>query len=157
MTISNDQLIIVDAQYGFIETTQRRLISNLVGLTKQFIKFQNNIIILEYIGCGLTLSAITEHTVYYSKASIIGKNFESGTPKILKNSPDLAKLGLTFHVAGVNWNQCVFKTIRDLLIKTNGKVVAHRYASNPYFRRCDKIWDDLIAKYNDRLEIIKRK
>lgn len=152
-----DCLLLIDCQYGFVDYSKTRLIYNLNRLTKHFRDRDKPILILEYTGCGLTLSSITDILQYYQNKNVIQKNFESGTPKILREYPEISKLDLTFHVAGVNWSQCVFKTARDLLRKTNNlNLVLHKYASNPGFRKCDNIWEDLTQRYSNRIQIINR-
>ena len=153
-----DCLLLIDVQYGFIDPTKTQLINNLNKLTKQFVNQDKPINILEYTGCGMTLSSITDILQYYNHKEIIQKNLENGTPYLLKKFPEYSHLGLTFHVAGVNWTQCVFRTVQDLVAKSiNSKIVLHRYASNPTFRKCEFLWNDLIEKYPNRIEIIRRR
>lgn len=136
-----DILVLIDVQYGFIEHTQRKLLYNLTRLTRAFRNNNKHICLVEYADCGLTHSKITELIDKYNNKSKIIKYRDSAGQHIFQNFQKSNVSGLTFHVAGVNWSQCVFKTTQDLL-KYGYKVTAHKYASNPSFRRT-KLWESL--------------
>ena len=135
-----DILLIVDAQYGFVDYSQTRLLNNLSKLTKLFRDNNSHIYLIEYAGCGMTHSKITEIISNYTNKTVITKYRDSAAPYILKN------------LIGVNWTQCLFKTARDLLA-AGYNVQSYKYASNPSFRRCNKLWNDLIDKYQNKLII----
>lgn len=147
-----DILLIVDAQYGFVDYSQTRLLNNLSKLTKLFRDNNSHIYLIEYAGCGMTHSKITEIISNYTNKTVITKYRDSAAPYILKNLDNFGTFPLTFHLIGVNWTQCLFKTARDLLA-AGYNVQSYKYASNPSFRRCNKLWNDLIDKYQNKLII----
>jgi len=146
---NRDILIIIDAQYGFIGYEHTRLIYNLVKHTKLFRNKGCHICVVEYANCGKLLSGITNELVYYKNQSLITKYRTSAGPYILKNFYTQLNQ-VNFHLIGVNWTQCLFQTAKDL-VQAGQNVVAYRKASNPSYRRCPKIWDDLSK--NERLVI----
>ena len=152
---NQDILIIIDTQYGFVTHEQKVLLNNIAKLTKSFRDKHRHICLVEYHGCGLTHSKITSLLSNYNNQSLIVKNRDSAAPYILKNFGNSPVFPLTFHLIGVNWTQCLFKTASGLL-SAGHNVQSYKYASNPSFRRCDKIWQELVTKYQNKL-IVKDK
>lgn len=90
----------------------------------------------------------------YQHAELVMKNYEDGSSAILKKIPVVEEKDLTFRVCGVNWNQCVFETVRGLL-SCGFDVTADSNCSNPdYVPMLGSRWEDVKQMYRERLAVV---
>ena len=109
-------LVVVDMQYRFRASRNKRVRDNCIREVKLAMKRQSDIILLEYIGFGKTLPSIKNAISSYPKAIVVRKGDDDGSKEVAKAIKSY-KLSRKLRVVGVNTDCCVYQTTSSLSLK----------------------------------------
>lgn len=148
--MKNYVLVVVDMQGHFASAKNDYTIRNVITSIKKAKKDNAVIIVLEYFGCGPTLSRIKKHLNGYDKVTYAMKSSDGGGEEVIdkmhfKNIDFIQNI----RVCGVNISFCVSETVRELVDDYGKNVEVIKRACN-----CSR--DRKVAFESDRYTTIYR-
>lgn len=125
-------LVVVDMQYRFRASRDKRVKDNCIREVKLAIKRKASIIILEYIGFGHTLPSIKKLISSYPRALVVRKLDDDGSREVM-GAIKSYKLSNKLRMVGVNTDCCVYATTASLARKNHLSIDVIANACNSHY------------------------
>jgi hypothetical protein len=107
-------LIIIDIQPQFRKSYTKSLFRNCRREIRKAKIANNNIVLVEYSGCGKTSKRLTELVEDYDNVSYVTKEHDDGSYAIVPHLVGKKLIRNNLRICGINTDACVCRTVRGL-------------------------------------------